>query len=118
MILRMATIGAIVLLSGATLAQDAPEELACESDADCVVLEGVCPGEWGAVNKALESKARGRISRMRPMVECMPPVSTDEVPVAMCKDGQCLVRMVKDPDAYRHPQGILNPLFERLSNKP
>jgi len=63
---------------------------ACSTDADCVVVPGVCRGDLEGVNRTFQQEMEQWIAKKRPMVDC----ATDVVakpgePPVRCLQGLC-----------------------------
>lgn len=100
----------LALQSPPVLAEET-EIAACNATEECVILAGVCPGEWVAVNQRFANQEKTRIKQLSLMVECLEAARGAQLVSTVCKDRHCTVVRGADPNAFRHPKGLLNNYF-------
>lgn len=86
-------------------AQAAPvSPYSCTQAQDCLIVEGVCPGDWISVNKTRADELKQRVQTMRSSVECdkgkleIAKPEAAECIEKRCELGGSATRMSKMPD--------------------
>lgn len=68
----------------------------CKADADCVIVEDVCPGAWSVIHKDYVEAHEAQVKQMRPVIECMQRDPNAKAPErAFCENGMCAMDDVK-----------------------
>ena len=60
---------------------------ACETDSDCIAIEGACRGTWEVVERDQASQRQAENQKLRRTKQC--PAASDTKPLVSCKISHC-----------------------------
>ncbi len=94
--MRFMIFSAALLVSTAALAAPAPDFsglATCKSNAECVVVEPVCPGPWLAVNRAHEAEYNKNLPNVAARTDCLMRAAESKPAMPpVCNAGKCALK--------------------------
>lgn len=83
-------IAMLLLTAAPALAGNPAENIACAKDADCTVIQSVCPGDWATSNVTRLKQTKAFYASMATGMKCVRQ-QAGEKPSTACVNTRCIL---------------------------